>query len=349
MRRFIFIALLVAVPSIAIGQLIDVKDSVRAATTEAITLANEQTIDGVSVVDGDRVLVKNQGGNSPHEDNGLYLVVDGGAWTRTTDADEDGEFNAGLFVFVEEGDTNADTGWLCITDDPITVDTTDIAFAKFSLDVTTPTPTQTNTPTVTKTPTVTRTPSLTRTPTRTPTRTRTPTAISVFATKTPTPGPLNIPDKANAFLVFSDDFNQYPQNPYTCWESPWEWWVEAPKYTHACIGAYGDNWPYISKTNFPTYIASDTAWRSGFLTTSNFCSDKSGMLIIGISKQDGPEAEPEDWRDIMFEVDVNIVPDTLFGIVWGVDPGEAIPVPTATPTPTLTRTPTPWVMPTPVG
>lgn len=64
------------------------KTSVRAATTENITLANTQTIDTVSLIAGDRVLVKDQ---TASKENGIYTVVDAGSWTRATDCDIWGE------------------------------------------------------------------------------------------------------------------------------------------------------------------------------------------------------------------------------------------------------------------
>jgi hypothetical protein len=99
--------------------------------TGAITLSGTQTVDGVSLQVGDRVLVKGQGHGSPDADNGIYVVA-AGAWTRAEDADEDDEFTANLACFVEEGTVNGDTGWVCITDDPITVGTTPVAFTKFT-------------------------------------------------------------------------------------------------------------------------------------------------------------------------------------------------------------------------
>ena len=63
------------------------KDSVRAATTANITLSAPQTVDTVSVIAGDRVLVKNQ--TTPSQ-NGIYVVA-AGAWTRATDADTSDE------------------------------------------------------------------------------------------------------------------------------------------------------------------------------------------------------------------------------------------------------------------
>jgi len=113
----------------ASAQGLDVKGSVRAATTGNITLSGTQTIDGVSLSAGDRVLVKDQ---TDGTENGLYVVVDGGSWTRTTDADSDSEVTAGLFTFVAEGSTQADTGWVVTTNDDITVGTTAITFTQFS-------------------------------------------------------------------------------------------------------------------------------------------------------------------------------------------------------------------------
>lgn len=113
----------------ATKQGLDVKDSVRAATTANITLSGTQTVDGVSLLAGDRVLVKNQ---STGSQNGIYTVISGGAWTRAADADVSSEVTAGLFVFVEEGTSNADSGWVLTTDNPITLDTTALTFTQFS-------------------------------------------------------------------------------------------------------------------------------------------------------------------------------------------------------------------------
>jgi hypothetical protein len=115
------------VDSLAYG--LDWKASVRAATTANITLANEQTIDGVSVIAGDRVLVKDQ---TAGEDNGIYVVVDGGSWTRSTDADADAEVTSGCAMFVTEGTANGDKGFVLTTNDPITLNTTSLTFTQFS-------------------------------------------------------------------------------------------------------------------------------------------------------------------------------------------------------------------------
>lgn len=97
----------------------------------AIVLSGTQTIDGVSLIAGDRVLVKDQGSGSPHVDNGIYVVA-AGAWARADDADENDEFNAGMFCFIEEGAENGNSGWVCSTDNPIVVDTTPTEFVQFS-------------------------------------------------------------------------------------------------------------------------------------------------------------------------------------------------------------------------
>jgi len=112
-----------------VAQGLDVKKSVRAATTASITLSNTQTIDGVALSAGDRVLVKNQ---STGSQNGIYDVVSGGSWTRSTDADSSAEVTAGMFVFVEEGTSNADTGWVMSNDGAVTLGTTALTFTQFS-------------------------------------------------------------------------------------------------------------------------------------------------------------------------------------------------------------------------
>jgi hypothetical protein len=106
---------------------LDPKDSVRAATTEPITLSNTQTIDGVALTVGDRVLVKNQ---VDAEDNGVYIVSNT-AWTRSSDFNA-GTVSAAAFFFVEQGATYADSGWVLTTDGAITVGTTELSFVQFS-------------------------------------------------------------------------------------------------------------------------------------------------------------------------------------------------------------------------
>ena len=112
---------------------LDVKQSVRAATTAAVLLASglEDTdvIDGVTLATGDRVLVKNQGTAS---ENGIYVVQASGAAVRATDFDGIGEVSGGAFTFVEQGTVNADSGWVVTSNGAITVGTDAIAWVQFS-------------------------------------------------------------------------------------------------------------------------------------------------------------------------------------------------------------------------
>jgi len=111
----------------ALAQGIDAKASVVVATTANITLSGAQTIDGISIVAGDRVLVKDQ---STASNNGIYLCATG-SWTRTTDADTYAELVA-AFTFVEKGTTNADSGFICTIDAGGTLGSTSITWAQFS-------------------------------------------------------------------------------------------------------------------------------------------------------------------------------------------------------------------------
>ena len=112
---------------------LDVKQSVRAATTIPINIASDledgDVIDGVTLATGDRVLVKNQSSGS---ENGIYVVAACGAASRATDADTSTEVTSGMFTFVEEGTTNADSGWVLTTNSTIVLGTTPLAFAQFS-------------------------------------------------------------------------------------------------------------------------------------------------------------------------------------------------------------------------
>lgn len=103
------------------------KVPVKAATTAAITLSGEQTIDGVACVTDDRVLVKDQASGVA---NGIY-AVDTGDWTRTPDFDGAYDVKKGTFVYVTGGTTN--TGfWYVTTANPITAGTTSLTFERAS-------------------------------------------------------------------------------------------------------------------------------------------------------------------------------------------------------------------------
>ena len=108
---------------------LDVRDSVRAASTGNLTLSGTQTIDGVSVVAGDRVLAKNQ---STGSENGIYVCA-ASAWSRAADLNANGDCSSNMFFFVEEGTGTgnlADTGWVCTTNETVTL--ANMVFAQFS-------------------------------------------------------------------------------------------------------------------------------------------------------------------------------------------------------------------------
>ena len=109
---------------------LDVKNSVRVISKANITLSGTQTIDGVVLVANDRVLVA---GQTTASQNGIYDVKSG-AWVRSADADNSpaGEVTSGLFTFVEEGTTWANSGFILVTANPIVLDTTALAFTQFS-------------------------------------------------------------------------------------------------------------------------------------------------------------------------------------------------------------------------
>lgn len=117
----------------SIAQGLDFKASVRAATTVngALTTAyaNASVVDGVTLATGDRILIKDQTTGS---ENGIYTVNATGAPTRALDADSNTEVTGGMFTFVEEGTTNADTGWVLNNNGSITLGTTALSFTQFS-------------------------------------------------------------------------------------------------------------------------------------------------------------------------------------------------------------------------
>ena len=112
------------------------------ATLTATAVGN-LTLDGTVVSAGTRILIKNETGafvNNTTQSaafNGIYTVTTAGSpsvayvLTRATDFDQAAEM-ASAFTFVEDGSTLADTGWVCTTNNPITVGTTQILFTQFS-------------------------------------------------------------------------------------------------------------------------------------------------------------------------------------------------------------------------
>jgi hypothetical protein len=107
---------------------LDPKQSVKAAsTTNIATLSGTMTIDGVALVAGDRVLVKEQ---STASANGVYVVA-AGTWTRAADMNAWDEL-VSAYLFVEQGTVNADMGFLCTVDPGGTLGTTAVTFVQFS-------------------------------------------------------------------------------------------------------------------------------------------------------------------------------------------------------------------------
>lgn len=92
-------------------------------------------IDGVTLAGGDRLLLKNGAAGA---DNGIYTVTQLGdgsnpfILTRAADADTSAEVTAGMYLFVTEGSTYADTAWVLSTNDPITLNTTALTFTQFA-------------------------------------------------------------------------------------------------------------------------------------------------------------------------------------------------------------------------
>lgn len=97
----------------------------RVATTANITLSGLQTIDGVTVVADDRVLVKDQ---TTASQNGIYRA-DTSTWQRDYDWDGSFDVKKGTLVYVTSGTTNKGF-WAVTTDDPITIGTSSVAIAR---------------------------------------------------------------------------------------------------------------------------------------------------------------------------------------------------------------------------
>ncbi|QDH91745.1 hypothetical protein SEA_PHRAPPUCCINO_70 [Mycobacterium phage Phrappuccino] len=99
-----------------------------ASTTNVDILAPGTVIDGITLANGDSILLKNQ---SSETDNGIYVYTSASAaLTRRDDANSADTLVPNTTVYVAEGDTNADTAWTLTTDAPITVGTTNLTFAQ---------------------------------------------------------------------------------------------------------------------------------------------------------------------------------------------------------------------------
>ena len=109
-----------------------IKEPVKAATTANITLSGEQTIDGVSCVDGNRVLVKDQ---TTAANNGIY-EVDTGTWSRTKDCNGAYDLVQGSLVYVYNGTTNGNKIFKCTTANTITIGTSSLTFSAMDIELT---------------------------------------------------------------------------------------------------------------------------------------------------------------------------------------------------------------------
>ena len=105
-----------------------IKAPVMAIATGNITLSGAQTIDGVSLVAGNRVLVA---GQTSGAENGIYVVASG-AWARSADADSSSEVKDGMSVFVEQGTSYGNSTWVLVTNNAITLGATALEFVRFS-------------------------------------------------------------------------------------------------------------------------------------------------------------------------------------------------------------------------
>lgn len=112
----------------SVVQGLDVKQSVRVATTGNIELTGLFEIDGVQLEAGDRVLVKNQ---DDARQNGIY-VAQPDAWLRAVDANTSQKVSSGLFTFVEEGTVNGDAGFVLTSDSDVILGVSELTFSQFS-------------------------------------------------------------------------------------------------------------------------------------------------------------------------------------------------------------------------
>jgi hypothetical protein len=109
-----------------------VKAPVLAATTGSnITLSGLQTIDGVSLDAGDRVLVKDQADPTT---NGLYNAATG-PWTRTIDAANNSQFATGLEVAITDGTLYGGGAFQLTAANPIVLGASALTWARVSMNI----------------------------------------------------------------------------------------------------------------------------------------------------------------------------------------------------------------------
>jgi hypothetical protein len=136
------------VDSVASG--LNVKDAVRVATTGPLGVYTYNngtsgvgatltfstavtTVDGVTLADGDKILVKNEPSAGAFDAyNGIYVRTSSTVWTRDIEADTSVELTGGSFVFVEEGTIGAENGYVFTHNGLPTIGTTQLPVSQFS-------------------------------------------------------------------------------------------------------------------------------------------------------------------------------------------------------------------------
>jgi hypothetical protein len=109
------------------AQGLSAKNAVVAASNANIVLSGLTVVDGYTPTVGDRILVKGQ--TTPSQ-NGIYIVA-AGAWSRAPDMAAWAQFPS-AYTWVEQGGTNADTGWVCTNDPGGTLGTTNVTWVQFA-------------------------------------------------------------------------------------------------------------------------------------------------------------------------------------------------------------------------
>ena len=129
----------------SVSQGLDVKNSVEAATTANLSATYSNgtagvgatltfgsavtTLDGYTLVNGDRILVKDQ---TNAFENGIYTRTSSTVFTRAIDADTSSDLSGGVFVFVEQGTLNGDNGYVFTHNGAPTIGTTNLPVSQFS-------------------------------------------------------------------------------------------------------------------------------------------------------------------------------------------------------------------------
>ena len=104
-----------------------IKAEAQCATTGNITLSGLQTIDGYTTLAGDRILVKNQ---TNQANNGVYVAASG-AWARSSDCNTYASL-VSAFIFIQNGSTQQNSGWVCTIPASGTLGTTPITWSQLA-------------------------------------------------------------------------------------------------------------------------------------------------------------------------------------------------------------------------